>query len=74
MTILDTLYYAKQSGKSVDVILLEFAGVEPSDDNIKILNRKGTSLTIVSALRKVLNTRPEKRRLVAEKEVINMKK
>ena len=74
MTILDTLYYAKQSGKSVDVILLEFACVEPSDDNVKILNRKGTSLAIVNALRKVLNTKPERRRLVAAKEIINMKK
>lgn len=74
ITILDTLYYAKQLGKSVDVILLEFACVEPSNDNIKKLNRKGTSLAIVSALRKVLNTKPERRKFVASKEIINMKK
>lgn len=74
MTILDTLYYAKRLGKSVDAILLEFARVEPSDDNIKKLNRKGTSLAIVSALRKVLNAKPERRQFIAEKEIINMKK
>lgn len=73
-TIMDTLLYASKMDKDVDVLLLEFAGFEPSERNIKYLKRVATPHARVQALRHVLNTVPCYRNSVAQQAIKNLSK
>jgi hypothetical protein len=73
-TIMDTLLYASEMDKDVDVLLLEFAGFEPSERNIKYLERVATPHARVQALRHVLNAAPCNRISVAQQAIKNLSK
>ena len=73
-TIMDTLLYASQVHKDVDFLLLEFAGFELSERNIKYLERVATPLARVQALRHVLNAAPRNRISVAQQAIKNLSK
>lgn len=73
-TIMDTLLYASEMNKDVDVLLLEFAMIEPSEKNLRYIADKGTPHTRVQALRHVLNAAPRNRISVAQQAIKNLSK
>ena len=73
-TIMDTLLYASEMGKDVDVLLLEFAMIEPSKGNLRRLAEVSTPHARVQALRHVLNAAPRNRISVAQQAIKNLSK
>lgn len=73
-TIMDTLLYASAMGKDVDVLLLEFAMIEPSEKNLQYLRYIGTPMARTQALRYVLNAAPRNRISVAQQAIKNLSK
>ena len=71
-TIMDTLLYASKVHKDVDFLLLEFAGLELSERNIKYLERVAPPHARVQALRHVLNAAPRNRISVAQQAIKNL--
>lgn len=73
-TIMDTLLYASKVHKDVDVLLLEFAMIQPSEKSLQYLRDKGTPMARTQALRHVLNAAPRNRISVAQQAIKNLSK
>lgn len=71
-TIMDTLLYASEMNKDVDVLLLEFAMIEPSEKNLRYIAHKAPPHARVQALRHVLNAAPQNRISVAQQAIKNL--